>query len=128
MSFFGAIGKIFHSSGAQVATQIGTSLVETAANGLNPGFGALVLMIGNAILAAEVKAPSAPGADKKEEVKSIIDTTTPLTLSVISSLTGKQVTDPTTVAPALDALIDDLVAFFNQIGLLKHSSSTQSPA
>jgi len=122
MSFFGFFGKIAHAFASPPATQFATSLGSALVGTLNPGLGTLVEMVGNAAYAVEMKSASAPGQEKKDQVKQILDVTSPVTLQLLAAVTGRAISDPSALAPVLDRLIDDIVALFNTLGVFQKPS------
>lgn len=119
MSFFSKLGHIFGSPKVEAGTLIATQIGAATLGALNPGLGSFIETIGNAIYSVEVRAAAIPatGPEKKDQVKSIVDISAPIALSVLSAISGKPVNDPSAVAPAIDNIIDDLVALFHGIGV-----------
>ncbi len=129
-SIFGRFGKVAAAPATASATQTVTGLVAIGANVLNPGLGALVELIGNAVYSVELAAEdkAVDGADKKAQVQHIIDVAAPVILQTAGTMTGKSIPDPSALAPALDRLIDDVVALFHATGLFPLKPGPVKPA
>lgn len=120
-SFFGKIGHALVSP--KLSAEAATAGTVVAA--FNPGLGALIETVAGAVYAIETKsAPGTSGADKKDQVKGMIDVATPVALQVLGSISGKPVTDAAAVAPMLDSMIDAVVGMFNSLGVFIHSAKT----
>ena len=114
MSLFNSLGRFFGSQATHEAAQIGAGVLGC----FNPGLGSLVEMIGNAVYSVEQSAPAGTsGPAKKTQAQSLVDVSTPVALAVLQSVTGKTVADPSALAPAISALIDDMVALFHALGV-----------
>lgn len=117
MSFFAIftkVGRIFGNPAVHTVEQIGAAVVGA----YNPGLGALVESIANAIYAVESTVPAdTTGEAKKDQVKAIINVAAPVTIQTLQTISGKKITDPSAIAPALDSLIDSVVEVFNEIGV-----------
>ena len=123
-TFFSKLGHAFGGEQAQhAAAAAGVAAVKVYA----PGLGALVESVGNAIVAVEARSAAggqpASGPEKKEQVKEIIDVAAPVAVSVLTTATGKTIPDPAALAPAIDKLIDDIVALFNALGVFAKSAA-----
>lgn len=129
MSFLTTIfGKIFSQSTAQQEKQI-VAIAAGTVGAYNPGLGALIEMIGNAVYSVEIAgAGMMSGPDKKAQVQHIIDVSSPLTLATIQQITGKPFVDPPAVAPALDSIIDDTVTLFHAIGVFPSKATASIPS
>jgi hypothetical protein len=124
MSLFTIFGKIGHvlingNRTASVATGV-------AAFNSDP-LSAVLQMVGNAVFAVESTAAAAPGADKKEQVKRLIDVSSPVILETLLAINGQPLAEPEALAPALDGLIDVVVKLFNATGLFQHKAPAAIP-
>lgn len=132
MSFFSKLGHLFSSPKVEAGTLIATQVGAATLGAFNPGLGAFIETIGNAIYSVEVRAAAIPatGPEKKDQVKSLVDISAPVALSVLAAISGKPVKDPSAVAPAIDSIIDDLVALFHGIGVFppKTTPAAVAPA
>lgn len=122
MSFF---GRFFSSPAVKNATLIASATGGAFVGAYNPGLGALVEMIGNACYTVETEAGNAStGAQKKAAAKAIIDASAPVSLQVIHAITGKELAEPSAIAPTLETLIDTVVALFHAIGVFPPKTKT----
>ena len=119
-SFFGHIGHALTSP--TVAKDV--ALGSVAITAVNPAVGALVQMVANAAYSVESAAQGskATGGDKKSSVQTILDAASPVVLQMLGAA-GHPVADPSALAPALDKLIDDVVAVFNTLGVFSHATA-----
>lgn len=124
MSLLTSVAHFFESPKlAQVGALAGTCLSV-----LSPGLGSLVETIAGATYRVEqTAATGASGADKKASVKAMLDVAAPVTLQVLSTVAGKTVTDGAALAPALDSLIDTIVALQNTLGVFPHKATAATP-
>jgi hypothetical protein len=124
LSFFGKIGHALSSPATAKDVQIAASIAAP----FSPGIGSLVETIAGAVYSVEsAAAAGTPGASKKAQAQSIIDVAAPVATTVLDSIAGKSV-DPSSVAPVLNTLIDDVVTLFHLLGVFTKSSTAATAA
>lgn len=123
LSFFGKIGHALKSPALAQDAGIAASIAAPFA----PGIGSLVETIAGAVYSVEsAAAAGTPGATKKAQAQSIIDVAAPVATTVLDQIAGKNV-DPSSVAPVMNTLIDDVVALFHTLGVFTKTSTVAAP-
>jgi hypothetical protein len=132
-SFFGKIGRAIVSPQTATSAQLAGAVIEE----FKPGIGSLIEMIAGTAAIVESQAQAAKaagqpvpsGSAKKDQALTIIDAAAPVAVQVLQSVTGKPIADPTTLAPAISNLLDDVVELMHELAIFPpHTTDTPAPA